>query len=516
MEAHREIEGKWEVAETVPVPDLLQLPKVASVHQPRELVLESVYFDTERFDLMRAGVTLRRRTGGDDDGWHIKLPRGAGEREEIQEPVRRGATVHAVPKRLTALVQVHARGRKLSPVATVRNRRVVHRLLAKDGTPLADLCDDRVSAESPAADGSATISSWREWELELVEGSGKLLAAADELVGAAGATPSTAPSKLARTVGAPALPHTAHDQEPSKRGPAGVVVWAHLRDQVETLKALDPQVRRDMPDAIHKMRVTTRRLRSALATFEPLLDAANSDELRAELKWLADALGGARDAEVMRDRLATMAARHSPDPSPATENVGEGARGLGHELEGRYRTARKKVLCGLGSSRYYRLLDSLDALLSAPPWTSTAAKPAAKSLRAMVRRDWKRLAKRSQAVQHAETPAERDIKLHEVRRAAKRLRYACEALSPVFGDGAARLGDAAKELQEVLGEHQDSVVSQQLLRDLADRAVLHGEEALILGRLHLLEQQHAERSLAHFVVAWANASDTRLRRWLAS
>ena len=88
------------------------------------------------------------------------------------------------------------------------------------------------------------------------------------------------------------------------------------------------------------------------------------------------------------------------------------------------------------------------------------------------------------------------------RRAAKRLRYACEALSPVFGDGAAGLGDAAKELQEVLVEHQDGVVSQQLLRDLADRAVLHGEEALTLGRLHLLEQQHAARSLGHSEIAW--------------
>ena len=135
MEAHREIEHKYDVPADASVPDLLGLPKVVNVEPPAQLTLEAVYFDTATQDLTRARVTLRRRTGGDDDGWHLKLPVGDGEREELCSPIRRGAAETTVPKALRSLVQVHARGRALKPIATVSNRRVVHRLLGKDGTP---------------------------------------------------------------------------------------------------------------------------------------------------------------------------------------------------------------------------------------------------------------------------------------------------------------------------------------------------------------------------------------------
>ena len=493
-------------------------PAAASARGPvevlAELTMESIYYDTREQDLMRSGACLRRRTGGDDAGWHLELPRGGETREEIQEPLRRRAPSKAVPKHLKLQVQVHARGRKLGPVAVVRTRRIVHRLLSKDGTLLAELCDDHVGAESPSADGSATLSSWRQWELDLIEGSHKLLAAADELLTAAGGKPSASGSSLARAVGAPATPPIEPEQQPSKKSPAGIEVRAHLRSQVEALQDYDPQVRCDVPDAVHRMRVTIRRLRSALATFGPLLDSASSEVLRAELKWLADVLGGARDAEVMRERLVALAGGQSLDPSPEGSTVGAAPGDLGKVLDARYVAAHAEVVRVLSSARYYRLLDALDLLVSSPPWTSTAAEPARKVLRGLLRRDWKRLARRVEATRGAATQVERDQALHEVRKAAKRLRYACEAVSARFGAAALALGKAAKELQEVLGEHQDSVVSRRLLQSLAERGVLNGDAGLVLGRLHLLEQQHAERSLSHFDVAWRAASDKRLRRWL--
>ena len=265
MKVHREVEHKYDVATHTSVPNLLVLPEVAMAESPRELALEAVYFDTAQRDLIRAGVTLRRRTGGDDDGWHLKLPVSHGKRDEIRLPIRRGTAETTVPKALRSLVQVHARGRPLKPLATLINRRVVHRLRAQGGTALAEFCDDNVTAHVMHQDGSMTASQWREWEVELVAGSRKLLDAVDQLFLDAGVSPSRSGSKLARALRA-SDPELAGPPapKPSTKGPAGVVILVHLRDHLAELKALDPHVRRNHPDAVHKARVATRKLRSAV------------------------------------------------------------------------------------------------------------------------------------------------------------------------------------------------------------------------------------------------------------
>jgi CHAD domain-containing protein len=96
---------------------------------------------------------------------------------------------------------------------------------------------------------------------------------------------------------------------------------------------------------------------------------------------------------------------------------------------------------------------------------------------------------------------------------AKRLRYACEAVTPVSGKPAAHLASAAERLQETLGDHQDSVVSKQLLRELASNTTLVGDDALIYGRLHLLEQTHAERARAQYKSALKEVRARRPKRW---
>ena len=297
-----------------------------------------------------------------------------------------------------------------------------------------------------------------------------------------------------------------HSVEPllTTASPAGDVVAAYLRSQADLLRATAPQVRSGLPDSVHRMRVTTRRLRSVLATFGPLLDQRGSDEVRAELRWLAGVLGAARDAEVLRDRLLTLAADSSWD-----------AATLGRELEARHRTAHRQVVRALDSARHDRLLDALEALVGDSPGTSAAARPAGQLLPAMVADDWDRLARRVAAVPRAGARAEPGGPLHEVRKAAKRLRYSCEVLASVFGEEPAGLGAAAEELQDVLGELQDSVVSQRELSAIGDRAELSGDDIVVLGRLRRLEQHIAERSLAQFEVAWRAVADPRLRHWLA-
>jgi len=108
----------------------------------------------------------------------------------------------------------------------------------------------------------------------------------------------------------------------------------------------------------------------------------------------------------------------------------------------------------------------------------------------------------------------RDEWYHEIRKSAKRLRYAAESVAPAFGKPADALAGAAEHLQEVLGEHQDSVVARAALRELGVRMFLDGDNAFTIGRLHALEQTRGEEALDEFESAWAALSDKQLLRWL--
>ena len=352
-----EIETKYDVDEQVVLPAVHELPGVAKVAQPDEHELEAAYFDTATFDLATAGITLRRRTGGPDDGWHVKLPVASGERLEVRQSL--GKAVREVPVQLVRMVRVHVRDRPLQPVVTIRTRRVVHRLLGPDGSVLAELSDDHVTAEVAGSEPE----SWREWELELVDGPRELLDAAAPLLREAGAVPAAGPSKLARALG-DRVPSPERWALPSN--PSGADMFrAYAAEQVAAIRQRDPEVRRDQPDAVHKMRVATRRLRSALATYRPVLDREAGDALRAELKWLAGELGGSRDAEVLRDRLTAEVAAE-----PTELVMGRISGVIDDHLRAAYKTARAQGLAALESKRYFRLLDRLDELVAAPPVTA--------------------------------------------------------------------------------------------------------------------------------------------------
>jgi CHAD domain-containing protein len=290
---------------------------------------------------------------------------------------------------------------------------------------------------------------------------------------------------------------------------AAGVLQARLAEQVQELRALDPLVRHDVPDSVHRMRVATRRLRSALATFRPMLDAAVTDPLRDELKWLAGSLGEVRDTEVMHERLTALVAA---EPSEAVRG-GADAR-VERELVRRYGAARVEAMKAMRSPRYHDLLERLDALLSAPPWTERASEGAEVALPARVSRDWKRLERRMSTAAEATDPTERAARMHEARKAAKRLRYAAETAVPVHGKDARRLVKHAKRLQTVLGDHHDAVVTQAWLRDLADAAVAEGEDAFTFGVLHAREEVLVDTAEVQLAKAWRKAARKKNRKWL--
>lgn len=506
VSTHREIERKYDVADDVPLPSLLDLPGVAGVGRPVEHRLEAVYFDTPDLALAGVGITLRRRTGGPDAGWHLKRPLGA-DRQEQRRPL--GRSTRNPPEALLTQVRAQLRHRKTAAVATLSTRRVVHLLLDDKGRVLAEVADDTVTARTPTDEGKVSLRAWREWEVELVDGDRTLLDAAEERLVEAGARPAAGPSKLARALGDRLPDADAPAKETlSRKSSAGAVLQAHLREQAAELTLRDPEVRRDEADAVHKMRVATRRLRSALATFRPLLGREVTGPLREELKWLATVLGEARDAEVMRDRLVSMV-----EDEPPELVLGPVARRIGVELRDTYRTAHTSAVETLDSDRYFRLLDALDALVQAPPWTEVARRPAREVLPGRVLSSWKRLRRDAGRVEDARTAMERDRRLHEARKSAKRARYAGEALIPVFGRPAKKFAKAIKDVQETLGEHQDSVVTRALLRQIGVQAYLDGENAFTYGRLHALEQAHAADTETRYAAAWRRAKAPSLRRW---
>ena len=477
-----EIETKYDVDERAVLPALHELPGVASVAQPVELDLEAVYFDTAGLDLAAAKVTLRRRTGGEDDGWHVKLPVSSGQRLEIRHPL--GRALRKVPIQVVRAVRVHVRDSELAPVVTLRTRRVVHRLLDADGEVLAEVSDDEVTAEVAGAEPD----SWREWEIELVNGEADLLEAADPLLRAAGAVTASGPSKLARALG-DRVPSYEQWELPKKPTTADLF-RAYAGAQVAAIHLRDPEVRRDLPDSIHKMRVATRRLRSALATYRPVVDREVGDQIRDELKWFANELGGARDAEVQREHFAAAVAAQPPELV-----MGRVAGTIDDHLRRVYKEARAEALAALESERYFRLLDTLDQLIANPPLVGDQRK-ASKQLSELLDHDWKRMRKAVRRVEKAAEPTERDHHLHEVRKAAKRLRYAAES------GGDTDLAARAEQVQEVLGDHQDSVVARDLLRQLAIQVHLDGGNAFTYGRLHATEEHRGDASYQAFLTLW--------------
>ena len=502
---HHEVEHTYAVDDVTRLPPLHQLPGVDTVRRNEVDELEATYFDTVDMTLATVGISLRRRTGGSDAGWHLKLPMKEG-RLEVHEPLSRARKT--VPKSLRELLLAHTRGRALRPVAVVSTRRHAHELVDESGNSLAEFCDDHVSAGTVDEPEKVT---WREWELELVEGNVDLLAQAATMLEDSGGRPSNG-TKLAKALGdrVPVRPERVLPKA-SPTSPASQVVQARLLEQVRVVHAYDPLVRRDAPDAVHRMRVAVRRLRNALATYRPLLVREQTEPLRAELKWLAAELGQPRDAEVMRERLEDMLAEEPPEVVR-----GAGYERMDEEMRAEYASARQQMLEALSSDRYFALLDRLDALVAGPPWSEKAPRSVESVMRTRVRHDYKRLVGCVEFADEAEDSREREHRLHEARKAAKRVRYAAEPLTSIYGKDAKQFVKAMKRVQSRLGDHHDAFVTQERLRELGDESASTGDNAFVFGVLHAREERALLETDDQFAHEWRRASKKKRRRWLSS
>jgi len=499
----REIELKYEADPDTVLPPLEDLPRVASEAGPEEQKLEAEYYDTEDLRLLRAGVTLRRRRGGNDSGWHLKLPAGPQTRRELRLPL--GRSGRTVPAELARLVTVYSRGRALAPVARIATVRHVRTLVDAAGTSLAEVVADEVSAQTLGE--STTLSTWREVEVELTGGDRQLLRAADKRLRRGGLQPAGRTAKLERALG-DALP-APHQSDRPRPGSAAGVVLDYAAGQAGKLKALDPAVRRDEPDAVHQMRVTTRRLRSTFQSFGKILAGDDTRHLAGELRWLGHVLGDTRDAEVLPEHIEAELKQVPVElvMGPVQARLREHFAPLGAE-------ARKSLLAALDSERYFALLDELDHILAEPPLGPDADQPAKKALRTAVARTYKRTAKRMRRAERAHAGEPTNVALHAARRAAKRSRYAAEAVNPAFGKQAKRYGQQLKKVQSSLGDHQDAVIARNTLREIGVRTHLEGENAFTFGLLYEHNSTAIRDSERRGARDWQRASKPKYRKWL--
>lgn len=497
-DSKREIERKYEATDATRLPDLGRVAGVGSVVHEGVMELDAVYHDTEDLRLAAGNVTLRRRTGGSDAGWHLKLPVTDGVRDEIRAPLS-----DHVPARLAALIRSRVLGAPVVPVVRLVSVRDVHVLLDDHGAPMAELSVDEVRAER--LHGGHRTAAWTEIEAELADdGDPAFLDTVGRALEEAGIRP-TASSKLARALEETGS-GTPRPREDEPRT-AGDHVLVYVRRQAEAIVALDPAVRRGLPDSVHKMRVATRRLRSALRTYRRVLDREATRPLGNELKWLAGELGVDRDQEVLDARL-----RARLDELPRPLAIGPvGARLRLRSAAGRG-GSRRRTAAVLDSARHLHLLRALDALLAAPPLLPGAdAAPADELVRA-VRKDHKRLAGRVAHARELPPGPDRDAALHSARKAAKRARYAAEAARPALGRPAKKAAKRLKAVQSLLGDHQDGVVAREALRTLAVQAHAAGEPSFTWGLVYGREEAAAAATERELPGVWHRAHKARIRR----
>ncbi|HLH83491.1 MAG TPA: CYTH and CHAD domain-containing protein [Trebonia sp.] len=510
----REMELTYEAVPGVPLPSLDGLPRVAAVSGPEIETLAAEYYDTEDLRLFRAGGTLRRWAGGAAGGagaqWQLELPGEAARHEAARREVRvpAGGPGGPVPDELACLVRAYTRGAALRPVARVQTRRRRMTLRDATGASLAEVLADEVTAQTFGA--STVLTRWNEVGVEPTGGGPRLLRAADRHLRDGGLRRAGRSVALARALGAePPRPRRA--RRLAGRPAAGEVVLAYLDAQAARLASLDAAVRRDLPDSVHQMRVTTRRLRSALQSFPAILPEPATRHLRGELRWLGAVLGEARDGEVLSEYLLTQLAG-----VPAELAMGPVRARIRAYFAPREGSARNAVLQALDSGRYVAMLDELDRLLGDPPLTAAAAAPADEILPRAVARAYRRTRRRMRRAKRAAAGPDRDVALHQTRKAAKRARYAAEAARPALGRRAARLADRMKAVQSVLGRHQDAVNARALAREIGVQAHLAGENAFSFGLLYERADQDARRRQDEASRAWKRAARHGGRAWPAA
>lgn len=447
----------------------------AEPDEPREHRFEAQYWDTPDLRLARWGADLSHEKGG---GWTLRLPLASS-------PLQFPGLAREVPEAALRLLPALLRCAKPRSTVTLSTWR---REMPLDGL---ELYDDDIAVLRHGR----VVTRFRELE---VAGPGDKVDAAVEELRAAGAVEVDPTSTVRRALGAASQAPEVRPQPSSSNPTAGELLSAAMASSLRTLILNDPMLRLGGdPEAVHDARVATRRMRSHLQTFRPVLDAGLVEGTREELRWLAGELGAVRDLEVLGGRL-----RESAAVLPADDR--DQAEALLATLDAEERAARDRMRAAIDTPRYLKLLDQLISAAQQPPLLDEATRPAAQVVPGLARKSWRRLRRAREAL--PEQPE--DASLHRIRILAKRTRYTAEAGTSV-APKAARYAKVAASLQTVLGELQDSVTAQHWLREHAS-----GRVAWVAGELAGIERGRAEQVRLTWGETWRRLDSKELRGWM--
>jgi CHAD domain-containing protein len=421
------------------------------------------YHDTPRLRLARHGVTLRHRVEAGTGAWQLRVPHGSVP-IELGEP---GPPARP-PRAMLDLLPAYLRGDDLVRVARLRVRRRRVRVVG------AELAEDAVAVFA----GPRIVERFREVTVAPTDGDEAALDRVVEGLRRAGAEPAPAASALHRAL---------RIEDPPLRAGEGAtpleVVKEALGEQYARLLAHDPGTRLGAdPEDLHQMRVATRRARAFLRAARPLLDREWASALRTELGWLGSALGPARDLDVLLEHIRADVSEVGIDESAAVSLL----EALGAE----HAAARGEAVSALSDPRYFGLLDRLE--VADPVGDPDAEATLAGLWRAELERTRRRFRKLG--------AGSADDELHAARIQVKRVRYAAELAESELGKRGRRFVAAAKELQDVLGEHQDACVAEERIRAWAER---EPEVAAVAERLAAHERERRRRAREQWPAAWA-------------
>lgn len=439
-----------------------QLPPLGEPQPTRDFV--STYLDTADLRLARHGVTFRHRVEDGTGVWQLKVPRGEArvELEETGPPAR-------PPSKLLDLLVAHLRGRELVRVARLRTRRQTQRA---EG---AEIVDDSVAV----LEGQRVMGRFRELEVELLDGDEHALRRLEQALREAGAESGNFMPKLYRVLDLTYPPES--PELPPDAAPVDVL-RAALAEQYARLLAHDPGTRlgSDAED-LHQMRVATRRARAYLRAAKPLLDRVWAKELRDELGWLGSELGAARDLDVLLE--------HVREEVAALDEAGRPLAALIESLEHDHAAARMAAVAALSEDRYFALLDRLEDV---EPMVDPDADESLADL-------WWAQFKRTRKGFRELGASSSDEELHAARILGKRARYSAELAAPELGKRGEKFVSAAKKLQDVLGDHQDSAVAEERIAEWAKGKPAAAEpvERLLEG-----ERERRKRAREEWPAAW--------------
>jgi CHAD domain-containing protein len=299
--------------------------------------------------------------------------------------------------------------------------------------------------------------------------------------------------------------------------PAVDLIRSALWSAMARLDAADPEARRGDVEGIHRLRTSTRRLRSEMKAVRELVERDWREHLQEELKWLAGMLGNVRDLDILSHRLRSAieptAGQNGNAGALATPPPNGPLEPLFHDLDQRHGRNSRALRGALQSERYRNLVAALKGSIVDPAIKEEAWEPCRTALPPLVAEAWRRLRCGGRDL----GPDSPDADFHEVRKSAKRARYTAELIAPALGRRAERRAKRfvrlTTQVQDILGEHQDAIIAATEIGRFLD-AHPHDDELVPAAR-SLLETQHqaALAARAKFFDVWKKLDRKKSVRW---